>query len=324
MKSVAIIGAGLAGLTLASKLQGKADLTLFEKSRGYGGRMATRRVEPFQFDHGAQYFTARSSEFRQFLLEHCHEDSLRDWQPRTFTLENKEKPYTRSWFEPHWIGVPGMSSLGKELSLSQPVELEAEVKDINSAVGGWLVELQSGEQCGPFDWIVSTAPAPQSSALLPAEFLHHEVLSKARLSACFSLMLGFKTDLQLPFQAAKVKDSPIGWLALDSSKPGRVSKNSLLVQSTNQWADDHLAESTAQVQSTLLTALQRLLPDLPEPEHVAIHRWRYAAVTTPLEQDYLLDEKHRLASCGDWCLGNRVESAFTSASRLATALADHL
>ena len=324
MKSAAIIGAGLAGLTLATKLQGKAAVTVFEKSLGYGGRMATRCTESFQFDHGAQYFTARSKEFRQFLLEHCHQDSLQDWQPRTVTLDTTEKPYTRPWFEPHWIGVPGMSSIGGVLARGQHIELQAEVKRLMPAASGWLVELQSGKQFGPFDWIISTAPAPQSSALLPAEFLHHEALSKARLSACFSLMLGFGDDLRLPFQAARAKNSPVGWLAIDSNKPGRLSNNSLLIQSTNNWADNNLQNSLEQVQKLLLEALQRLLPQLPEPEHVAIHRWRYAAVISPVGRDYLLDEKHRLASCGDWCLGSRVEAAFTSAHRLAAALTRHL
>jgi len=324
MKSVAIIGAGLAGLTLANRLQGKADITVFEKSHGYGGRMATRCSETFQFDHGAQYFTARSRQFRQFLQEHCEQNVLQDWQPRTVTLQRNAKPYTRPWFEPHWIGMPAMNSIGRALARHLHVELETEVKQISKADHGWLVELPSSRQFGPFDWIVSTAPAPQSHALLPAEFLFHEALSKVRLSACFSLMLGFKEELKIPFQAAKVKDSPIGWLALDSSKPGRDNEHCLLLHSTNHWADDNLQLPVAQVQAKLLEALQELLLQLPDPRLVEIHRWRYAATTTPLGQNFLLDTKHRLASCGDWCLGNRVEAAFTSADQLATALASQL
>ncbi|MFZ9092741.1 MAG: NAD(P)-binding protein [Planctomycetaceae bacterium] len=44
MKSVAIIGAGLSGLTLANRLQNRAEVTVFEKSGGFGGRMATRHA----------------------------------------------------------------------------------------------------------------------------------------------------------------------------------------------------------------------------------------------------------------------------------------
>jgi renalase len=324
MKSVAIIGAGLSGLTLANRLQNRAEVTVFEKSGGFGGRMATRRSGAYQFDHGAQYFTARSTEFRQFLLDHSDAGLLHDWQPRTLTLGGEQKPYTRPWFEPHWIAAPGMNSLGKSLARNQRVELNAEVTAVCSAAGGWLINLQSGEQRGPFDWFISTAPAPQTSKLMPADFLHTEALNKLQLSGCFSLMLGYQSPLNLSFQAAKVKDSPIGWLALDSSKPGRDSNPSLLAQSTNHWADDHLDEPVKEVQRLLLDELGRLLPQLPEPDHADLHRWRYAAASTPLQQDFLLDEQRQLAACGDWCLGARVEAAFTSANRLAARLTDLL
>ena len=65
MKSIAIIGAGIAGITLARQLQGSAKVSVFEKSRGFGGRMATRRHGSYQFDHGAQFFTARSKQFQK-------------------------------------------------------------------------------------------------------------------------------------------------------------------------------------------------------------------------------------------------------------------
>jgi predicted NAD/FAD-dependent oxidoreductase len=324
MKSVAIIGAGLSGLTLATRLQHHAEVMVLEKSGGFGGRLATRRAGPYQFDHGAQYFTARSAEFRQFLLDYCDQGLLHDWQPRTLTLGNEQKPYTRPWFEPHWTAAPGMSSLGKNLARNQRVELNAQVTGIDAASDRWLVKLQSGEQRGPFDWIVSTAPAPQTRNLLPADFQGARALSGLELAGCFSLMLGYRSPPPLSLQAAKVKDSPIGWLALDSSKPGRDSSSSLLVQTTNHWADNHLDKPLAEVQQQLLAELTRLLPRLPEPDHADIHRWRYAAAGTPLQQDFLLDEGRQLAACGDWCLGARVEAAFTSANRLAARLTDLL
>ncbi|MFB0970402.1 MAG: hypothetical protein QMB26_03420, partial [Pseudomonadales bacterium] len=48
-----------------------------------------------------------------------------------------------------------------------------------------------------------------------------------------------------------------------------------------------------------------------------LHRGRYARVTEPFGQDFWINEASQLAACGDWCLGNRVEDAFTSATRLA-------
>ena len=82
MQDVLIIGTGMAATALASKLAGKARVTLIEKSRGFGGRMATRRREGFEFDHGAQFFTARSTEFTQFLAQPVERDAIQEWQPR--------------------------------------------------------------------------------------------------------------------------------------------------------------------------------------------------------------------------------------------------
>ena len=61
---VLILGAGLAGLSCARRLQdaGKKVLVL-EKARGLGGRMACRRTEKGAWDHGAQYFTATDQDF---------------------------------------------------------------------------------------------------------------------------------------------------------------------------------------------------------------------------------------------------------------------
>ena len=68
MKRIAIIGAGLAGLTCGKALQQAGhDVVIFEKSRGIGGRLATRRAEPFYFDHGVAAFTASDDAFQGFV-----------------------------------------------------------------------------------------------------------------------------------------------------------------------------------------------------------------------------------------------------------------
>jgi predicted NAD/FAD-dependent oxidoreductase len=66
-KRIAIIGAGMSGLTLANRLSKIAEVVLFEKSRGVGGRMSTRQADPFTFDHGAQFFTVRDKRFSVFI-----------------------------------------------------------------------------------------------------------------------------------------------------------------------------------------------------------------------------------------------------------------
>ena len=69
---IGVIGAGIAGGYLVSALgQLGHEVVVFEKSRGFGGRLATRRGEGVQFDHGAPCFTARTALFKAFLAEHA-------------------------------------------------------------------------------------------------------------------------------------------------------------------------------------------------------------------------------------------------------------
>ena len=83
MKSkIAIIGAGISGLSAAHLLKDFADITLFEKERGVSGRMSTRRAGPYFFDHGAQYFTARTKNFQDFIQPLLEEGIIERWNAR--------------------------------------------------------------------------------------------------------------------------------------------------------------------------------------------------------------------------------------------------
>ena len=108
---LAIIGAGLSGLTLASELDGFAEVTVFDKSPRVGGRIATRLGEDSQFDYGAQFLTARSVAFRNYLKPLIAAGHMAEWRPRVITLGGDDKPYRRDWFEPHYVAVPGMNTL---------------------------------------------------------------------------------------------------------------------------------------------------------------------------------------------------------------------
>lgn len=113
---IAIIGAGIGGLTLARELAKKANVTLFEKARGVGGRMSTRYADPFYFDHGAQCFTARSKEFQAFLKPYMDAGIVAEWKGKVINLELGKKETKRMWFEPHLVASPNMNSLCKKLA----------------------------------------------------------------------------------------------------------------------------------------------------------------------------------------------------------------
>ncbi len=313
---IAIIGAGLAGLTLARKLALAHEVTVFEKARGPGGRMSTRRAGPFAFDHGAQYFTAASDAFSAFLAPLIAEGLVAPW-PEAIDLRAGAKVSDK----PKYTAVPGMNAICKSLAEELDVRLGCRIESLRRDSDGWRIEAATGELFGGYDWVVSSAPAPQTAAMYPAEFNGQAEMSRVKMPGCFALMLGFETPLAIDWTALKSGATPVGWMAVNSAKPGRGPAVSLLVQSSNDWAAAQLETDPEQVAATLLSAASELAgTDLSTAPHQVLHRWRYAATQIPAEKTFLRDDGLQLAACGDWCLGSKIEAAFLSANALAESL----
>lgn len=316
VRSVAIVGAGLAGLACAKSLAAHGVAArLFDKGRAAGGRMATRRVEAagrtLEFDHGAQYLTARHQLFRAAL----------------------EASETRPWpDEARRVGVPRMSAIPRALALGLELATSREVTAIEGEPGAWRLRHVGGgrgapaesgaAEDGPFDAVVLAIPAPQAGALLarPAPHLKR-VVDMVRMAPCWTLMVAFAERLALPDTLRPV-GGPIGWAARDSSKPGRNQANECwVVQAAAEWSREHLEMAPAEAQAALLAAFAALAGgSLPEPIYAAAHRWRYALVETPLGAPCLWDPARGLGACGDWCIAGRAEAAVDSGAAMAAVI----
>lgn len=323
MTQFAVIGAGLSGLVVARELQDEHKVTVFEKSRGFGGRMATRDENGFEFDHGAQFFTARSPDFRQYLQPLIERGTVATWRARFAELERHEIVSRRDWDDdyPHYVGAPRMNEIGKVLAEGLDVRRSTTVSKLERESGGWRLTDNGGKDLGRFDWVILTMPAAQTAALAPnnPRLLTH--CDSASMRACLALMLGFDAPLTLPWQAALVRGADISWVSVNSSKPGRPAPFSLVVHSTNAFAD-------ANFDSDIDTLVARLLAEtgevLDQNVNTAIvcrlQRWRYANADGQDGADFFVDARDRLAACGDWFKRGRVEAAFTSGFGLAHAL----
>jgi predicted NAD/FAD-dependent oxidoreductase len=315
---IAVVGAGLAGLSFAHFLHHKAELTLFEKSRGVGGRLATRRSDDYQFDHGAQFFTCRSDILQALIDDKDFSREVSIWSPKVTTLSRGEKPFKRDWFEPHYVGNPSMTSLPKRLAQDVDVQLQTRVEKMSKSDDGWQLFTEAGASLGTFDWVAAAMPAPQTNALFQDQFAHQALIESAVISPCFALMLKLRAAPEFDFDAAVVRESPVAWIANNCSKPGRNAAPSLLIHSSNDWAKEHLEDSQDEIQAALLSALMDLVPlQTSDIADASLHRWRYAKVETEVGEDFLIDESAKLAAIGDWCSGNRAEDAFLSGAALA-------
>ncbi|WP_436399395.1 NAD(P)/FAD-dependent oxidoreductase [Roseobacter sp. S98] len=318
---IAVIGAGLAGVHLARLLSDVATVTVFEKSRGIGGRMSTRRAETYRFDHGAQYFTARGNAFLSFLEPFVAQGYVAEWNPRLAGAAASDP----RWNAPRFVGVPAMNSLAKAAASGLDVRLGDAVENILPAGQGWRLACASGAEAGPFDIVLSTAPAFQTAALLPGGITERNALDEAKMLGCYSLMLGFDTAPDPGWDAFVGDGDPLAWIAANHSKPGRDARPAFLCQTGNTWAEARLERDQEDVRRHLLAAFTDLTGiDTGMAEYVSLHRWRYAAVQTPAGRPYLFDPGLGIGAAGDWCGQGRVEAAFDSAGALASAVRMHL
>ena len=319
MAAVAVVGAGLAGLVVSRELAHAHDVVVFEKSRGVGGRIATRRSGPFEFDHGAQFFTARSDAFRRFLEPLIDKGVVADWRARFAEIRRGDITATRQWGEdcPHYVGVPAMNAIGKELASGLDIRLHTAVRSLARIGSKWQLAGDAREPLGEFDWVIVTAPAAQTAELLAATTIASDA-AKVRMHACYALLLGFETPLDLPWQAALVRDSDISWISFNNSKPGRPAFPSLVVHSTNAWANANVDKDTETVRRHLADEFGKVTGiDAAAATWVDLHRWRYANVDRQDGELYAIDTDRGLAACGDWFVRGRIEGAFSSAKALA-------
>ena len=327
MKRIAVIGAGLSGLLVARQLNKVATVTLFEKLRGPSGRMSTRDKAPYQFDHGAQYFTASTEEFKEFLNPLLSAGHIGQWHAAIVEISHQRRPITQKVVEsrPIYVAIPKMNRLGKYLASGLDIHFSTHVLHLDHSHSKWQLYDADSHSLGAFDWVICAIPSAQCAELLPESFKFMPVVRRRKMSGCYALMLGFKEPLTLPWQAAKVTDSSISWVCVNSSKPGRPPGYSLLVHSSNSWAQDHMHDDPASVQTQLKNETESILQqDISHADHSALHRWRYANIEAQQDDRTLLDKDLQLGVCGDWCVKGKVEGAFTSAMSLSSDIKELL
>jgi len=312
-----VIGAGMAGISCAKDLKEQGfQPTIFEKSRGLGGRLSTRRLsEAIAFDHGAQYVVARSAAFQEALKAAIETGAAQQWRPKSL-----ERP--RSEID-HWIvGTPAMNALIKPLADGIDIRPMTTASAVNREGDIWRVCTPANESGEPFDIVVSSVPAPQARVLFASEPAVTAALAKVSMAPCWALMLTFDTPFVSGFDVWQSDSDDLVWISRNNSKPQRhVAKDCWVAHASPAWSQHHLELDRDQVADMMVEMLPQALGGrLPEIEHARAHRWRYARTTAPLGQPYLCSEDRTLFLGGDWCLGASVECAFESGQAIAKAL----
>ncbi len=197
------------------------DVSVFEKSRGVSGRMSTRRVNAsLSFDHGAQYFTVRDDRFKRYVESWIHDGLVQTWDGRIVVVE-KGVVKAEKADDNRYVAVPGMSSIGKHIASDLSVHLETQVATPKRSDDKWLLATDDGVELGQFDVVVIAVPSHQAAPLLADARELADQASGVKMNGCWALMLAFEESLHLDFDGAFVHQSPLSWIARNSSKAGR-------------------------------------------------------------------------------------------------------
>lgn len=310
---IAVVGAGIAGIACACHLKTLGlKPVVFEKSRSIGGRLATRRTaNSLAFDHGAQYFTARSAEFRAFI-DTCGPEAISAWWPRG---GGGEPALGGAWL----VSLPGMNGFLKQAAEGLEVRTETTVRGIERFKDGWRLHFDGSAGADLFDLVIVTAPAPQAIALTGFSPRLQKSLASIRMAPCWALMLALKTSPGIDQDVLRQPSPEIAWLARNSGKPGRsTAVETWVAHADPTWSQDNLELGKDAVLSRLVeAALACLGSNGSDVMHADVHRWRFARVERASGEPFLRDETGTVFVCGDGCLGPRVESAYLSGSALA-------
>lgn len=293
---IAVVGAGLAGLVAASRLKAAGcAVTVFEKSRGLGGRLATRRNDRGSFDHGAP-------------VVNCEAWQLAPLEARAACVR---------WGDAGHVGLPGMSGLVRPLAEGLDIRSGTEVAGLDVTPEGVRLRLGEGPDAGPFARVLLAVPVEQARRLA-ADLPGAAGFGAAAMAPVWTLMAAFPARPDLPDLMR-----PGGAVALvvrDAAKPNR-SGETWVLHASHGWTRERLELPHEAVLPMLLAEFEDLAQGrLPRPDHVAAHRWRYGLTDRALGAPVLTLAKGAVLAGGDWTLGARAEHAWLSGQAMADAV----
>ncbi len=321
MAEIAIIGAGMGGLSALHRLTAAGhNVTLFDKSRGSGGRMATKKVGDASWDMGAQFMRAHSSEFAEQLQAWQEQGWIARWQAEPPEWRQGQITPSADAAE-RYVGMPRMTGLSRQL-LSNAHQFIDSTRIISAAyqADGWHLRSDDEREFGPFAGLIINTPPQQATPLLTDSPALQQQCEQVDMLPCWTLLLTLPKPLNLP-DMVFVKEGPLGFIARNNSKPGRDPQEAWVLQASHEWSQQQVDSPREQVQQQLLDAFAQISgADLSVAENLWLHRWLYAIPDTALTLGALTDLSQNLAVCGDWCHSPSLEGAWLSGQRAATSL----
>ena len=317
MSNFCVIGSGISGATIANLLSKKHSVDLFDKARGPGGRASFKRLDKTKgFDHGTQYISPKSLEFKKFLEKLIKKKVLKNWRGKHLFL-NKNKKEIKN--HKKIIGRKGNNDISKYLLKNIKCNYFHELKKIDYKEKKWFLTFSNGEK-KIYDKLILTCPFEQLYKLSKKFIKNPFIKSRIKMDANITVMLVIKKTKN-NVSSYFFDNEILGWAAKENSKKRFKSDFDLwTLQSTYDWANkkidknkkhkdknsqiliDHFFKLTGIKKTKILTSLN--------------HGWKYSSNSRPLKVKSYWNNKLNFGVCADWFVGPRVEAGWISANDL--------
>ena len=292
----------MAGLSAARILTQKGhEVTVLDKGRGVGGRMSTRTIENAKADHGAQYFSVKTTEFQTLISELQSDNITAEWH-----LVQRENV--------RYIGAKGMNTIPKKMASLLPVLVNEKVVLIENNT----VKTESGN-IYPFDKLVITMPIPQIIDLFQnSKMLFSEndksVLGEIKYEPCLAVVAVLKEPTKIVSGGIILENQPVSWIA-DNFQKGITQIPTVTIHASSAYSAKRFDDDVNEVAKDMLSSVNQYI----NSENIVssqTHRWRFSNATKRYEAHFYQIENQAIYLAGDGFGMGNVEGAFLSGYHL--------
>ena len=318
MKDFCIIGSGISGATIAKALSKKFSLDVYDKARGAGGRSSNKKFNKNEsFDHGVQYISPKSKEFKKFIKNLITKKILKKWTGKHLFLKEDVKVDKKHI---KIIGENGNNAISKYLLKDVNCFFNSEVTKILYKDNIWQLTLGDGSKKF-YKSIILTCPFPQLKKLSKKYIKNSFIKQKIKMEANITIMMVVK-NLGSKISSYFFSDPVLGWAAYENSKKRFKSNYDFwTLQSTPKWANKVINNNRANKLKNSIILIDKFfkLTGFKKSKilHSKNHGWKYAFNSNPLKLKSYWNRSLRLGVCADWFVGSRLESGWLSAKDLS-------
>ena len=317
MSDYCVIGSGISGATIANLLNKKFQVNLYDKGRGPGGRASFKRVKgQIGFDHGTQYFSPKTIEFKKFVNRLIKIKILKKWSGNHIFLNSKKKENKKHI---KIIGKKGNNDICKFLLKKVKCFYQSEVKKIYYKNKLWFLLFTDGK-IRTYKGVILTCPFPQLKKLSEKFINNTFIKKKLKMDANITVMIAIKKNKKSP--SSFLFDDPVlGWAGNENTKKRFKSKYDLwTLQSTFKWANKNIDKNKKNLKKNSKILIDKFFKLTKIKKTKVIysinHGWKYSSNSKPLKIRSYWDPQKKIGVCADWFIGPRLESGWISAHDL--------